>query len=69
MTTTISAPSLTAHDRRRVAVHAGVDDRTVLAFLRGQPMRSTTRARVEEALRALGYLPAPPTGFDPPEAA
>lgn len=48
---------LTAHDTRRVAVHAGCDPRSVLAYLdpnKRARMKSTTAARVAEALRALG---------------
>jgi len=46
--------TLKPHDARRVGVMAGTDPRTVLAYLAGRPMRSTTAARVREALRALG---------------
>lgn len=45
---------LTPFDRQRVATEAGCDPRSVAAYLTGRPMRSTTRARVEEALTTLG---------------
>lgn len=45
---------ISAHDRRRVAVAARADDRSVIAYLTGQPMRPTTIVRVEEGLRACG---------------
>ncbi|HVE14324.1 MAG TPA: hypothetical protein VNI01_13070 [Elusimicrobiota bacterium] len=46
---------LSAHDERMVAVEAGVDPRTVRAYLAGKPQRSTVIARVKEALIALGH--------------
>ena len=49
---------LSPHDERHVAVVAAVDPRTVRTYLQGRPTRSTTAARIAEALRALG-LPAP----------
>lgn len=45
----------TPHEVRETAVKAGVDDRTVAAYIAGRPMRSTSAARVASALRALGY--------------
>jgi hypothetical protein len=54
---------LTAHERRRVAVFAAVDPRTVVRFLRGQPVASTCAARIREALRRLDILP---DDSDPP---
>jgi len=43
---------LTAHDRRRIAVRACVDPRTIDQYLRGRA-QSTTSARIEQALRSL----------------
>lgn len=51
---------MSPHDERRVAVVAGCDPRTVRAFLRGAETRSTTAARIAEALRSLGFEPAVP---------
>jgi hypothetical protein len=48
------ALSLSQHDLRRVAVAACSDPRSVVAYLRGAPVRSTTRARVEAALESCG---------------
>ncbi len=48
--------TLTPHDLVRVAARAGVDPRAVRRFATGAPMRSTTRARVVDALRALGLI-------------
>lgn len=45
---------LTPHQERAVAVAAGCDPRRVRAFLRGDPTRSTTSARIAEALQKLG---------------
>lgn len=53
--------TLNAHDTRRVAVAASCDPRSVLAFLdpqRRPKMKSTTAARVGEALAKLGLPPA-----------
>lgn len=51
---------MSAHDVRRVAVEAGVDPRSVRRFLKdqGANVRSTTAARIGEALRALGFYAA-----------
>jgi DNA-binding LacI/PurR family transcriptional regulator len=56
------ATKLTPDQERRIAAHAHLDPRTVRARLAGRPQASTTRARVDEALRALGFSPpaAPP---------
>jgi hypothetical protein len=51
---------LSAHERRRIAVAAVVDPRTVDRYLRGLPVASTCGARIQEALRRLG--------LDTPEA-
>ena len=48
----------TAHDRRRLAVEAGVHPRSVDRAYQGLPIRSTSATRIVEAARALG-LPAP----------
>lgn len=48
--------TLSAHDARRVAVAAGCDPRSVLAYLdpeRRVKMKSTTAARVKAALESL----------------
>lgn len=45
----------TAHEIRRLAVEAGVAPETVKRYIRGERMRSTTLARIEQAARALGY--------------
>jgi hypothetical protein len=53
---------LGGHELRAVAVQACADPRTVVRVLRGQPARSTSRARVVAALRALHpALIVPPT--------
>jgi hypothetical protein len=44
---------LTPHEERAVGVRAGTDPRTVRRYLRGEPMRSTTSARIADALREL----------------
>lgn len=50
---------LNPHDERRVAVVAGCDPRRVRAYLRGERTRSTTAARISEALRTLGIQASP----------
>jgi hypothetical protein len=59
---------LTAHQRRRLAVHACLDPRTVDRFLAGLPVRSTCLARLEHALAELRDLQDSaglrPTEFD-----
>lgn len=55
---------LSPHEERRIAVSAGCDPRTVRSYLRGAPTRSTTAARIADALRTLGIqagLPEPDT--------
>lgn len=47
--------TLTPHDRRRVAVEAGCDPRTVTKFLAGGHVVSTVDARILRALEALGF--------------
>ena len=42
---------LTPHEEREVAVHAGVDPRTVRKFLAHGAVTSTCAARIEAALR------------------
>lgn len=49
----MSTSSLTPHDRRRVAVVACIDTRTVERWLRGEPIRSTVAARIALALNEL----------------
>lgn len=60
----MSDAKLTPHDERRVAVAAGCDPRTVRAYLEGRPMRSTTAARIRDALKDLD-LSGPATAPDP----
>lgn len=45
--------------RLRLCAEATVDDRTVQAIYAGRAGRSTTRLRIEEAAKKLGY-PLPP---------
>lgn len=53
-------PVLTRHQLREVGVRAGCDPRSVSAYLEGRPQHSTTRARIGDALCALGFaVPAP----------
>jgi hypothetical protein len=47
---------LTPHEERVVAVRAGCDPRIVRKYLAGGVLRSTTAARIAEALRELGEL-------------
>lgn len=47
--------TLTAHDRRRLAVAACADTETVRRWEFGLPIRSTSRARIEAASAALGF--------------
>lgn len=53
--TTHSHPSLTQPELRRVAVDAGCDPRTVIRYLRDQPMTSTASERIARALAGCGY--------------
>ena len=48
------AEYLTPHEARRIAVEACVCERTVRRFVAGLPIRSTCRARIAGALKALG---------------
>jgi len=47
-------PRLTPQQLRRAAVLAGCDPRTVRHYITGRSVYSTTRERVEQALRELG---------------
>lgn len=47
---------LTPHQLREVAVKTTCDPKTVRSFLAGRPVRSTTRARLELALRDIGFV-------------
>lgn len=47
--------NLTPHEERAVAVAAGVDPRTVRAYLDERRCRSTSAARIDAALRLLGH--------------
>jgi DNA-binding LacI/PurR family transcriptional regulator len=56
---TFASPAVPSpHDRRRIAVIAGVTDQTVARVYRGDRVRSTVAARVVAAARNLG-LPVP----------
>jgi DNA-binding LacI/PurR family transcriptional regulator len=52
--------SISPHDLRRIAATGVLFPRTVERFYKGLPVRSTTRARIEQAARELG-LPLPAT--------
>jgi DNA-binding LacI/PurR family transcriptional regulator len=54
-TATQSRRTLTPHEARAVGVKAGTDPRTVVAYLANKPVRSTTRARIVDALLSLGF--------------
>jgi hypothetical protein len=58
---------MTPHQERVVAVAAGCDPRCVRAFIAGRPVRSTTAARVERALRELGL--SAQVASQPPQSA
>jgi hypothetical protein len=47
--------NLTPHEERAVAVAAGVDPRTVRAYLDERRCHSTSAARIEAAMRLLGH--------------
>ena len=47
--------SLSPADRTKAADRAGVAPASVVNYLRGRRMASTTRGRIEQALRALGH--------------
>ena len=51
--------SLSGHDLRRLAVAAECCEETARRFLLGQPVRSTSRVRLERAATLLGVVPAP----------
>jgi hypothetical protein len=52
---------LTPHQVREVAVKTHRDPKTVRSFLEGRPVRSTTRAQLESALREFrNQLPRDP---------
>lgn len=53
--------TLSAHDRRRLAVIAAVDPRTVARVYRGEPVRPLCAARIADAARFLGFPPPAPT--------
>jgi hypothetical protein len=53
---------LSPHDRVRIAATAVCDPRCVLRWQRGLPVRSTTKARIENAIAALG-LPSAVEGY------
>lgn len=52
---TTSTRQLDAHDKRRVAVEALCDHRSVANYLDGKPVRTMLRMRIEAALRKLGF--------------
>jgi hypothetical protein len=64
-TDTTRPARLNPHDERRVAVVAGCDPRSVRARLAGRRQHSTIAARVDDALRALGFA-RPEQAFNPP---
>lgn len=47
--------NLSAHDRLRLAAEAAVCPATIRKFFSGGTIRSTSKARIERALRALGF--------------
>lgn len=48
---------LTEHVRRRIAVAANADPRSVKKFCEGKPLKPMTAERIEQAMRAEGLLP------------
>lgn len=49
---------LTEHVRRRIALEASVDPRTVARYCQGLPVKGRlARERIEEALQKAGLLP------------
>lgn len=50
---------LSGHDLRRLAVTAECCEETARRFLLGQPVRTTSRVRLERAAATLGVIPAP----------
>jgi hypothetical protein len=56
------ARTLSAHDRRRVAVAAAVDPRTVARVYRGDAVRPSCAARIADAACFLGFPPPAPRG-------
>lgn len=48
--------NIKAGDRRRIAVAADCDPRTVMQVARGAEISSSARRRADEALKAAGYL-------------
>lgn len=56
------APNLDAPALRRVAVQASVHPDTVRRFIAGGPTHATTRARIGDALRTLGFIEAMSNG-------
>lgn len=54
---TKTPPKLSAHDIRRIAAEAIVDERTVRAYLKDAlRVRSTSAVRITAAMRALGLV-------------
>jgi hypothetical protein len=51
----MSSTQLTAHEARRISVTACVDPRTLRQYLAGKA-KSTTAARIEQALVQLGRI-------------
>lgn len=62
-------PTISAHDVRRIAVAAMTDPRTIQRYLKGEPIRSTSKARIEASLAALGFPAAAPSPAPRPEGA
>ncbi len=60
---TNTPPKLRAHDIRRIAVEAIVDERTVRAYLKDAlRVRSTSAARITAAMQSLGLVPGDSAG-------
>lgn len=53
---TASSPRPDAHTIRKLAVESCTDPRSVLKVIRGERVRSVTRARVLKAMRRLGLV-------------
>ncbi len=57
---------MSPHEERRVSVEAGVDPRTVRAFLAGRAQKSTTAGRIRDTLVRLGHGALVPQPGDVP---
>ena len=63
----IATPAMDRAHRLRLAGEALADERTVAAVYSGRAVKSTSRLRVEEAARRLGYALPPAEGSAPPD--